>query len=71
MTASFVLKGLDGKQIPSIGEMFPEIFQEQDDLKKQQEDLDYKRAMLYKEQMLDFATAHNKKRHLAKEGEKV
>ena len=49
-----------GKQTPSLYETYPELFQEQQPAAaKIKED---KAWMLYKEQMLDFANSHNKKR---------
>lgn len=64
LTAMFVLQGMNGKPFPTIQEVFPEWFASA--LPEEEED---KRWMLYKEQMLDFAKAHNKKRQIAKEGE--
>lgn len=67
LTASFVCCGLNGKKFPSIQEMFPDMFPQE--IQQIQEDRDYKAMMLYKEQMIDFAKAHNKKRQATKEGE--
>lgn len=65
MVSSFVMNGMNGKSNPSLLELFPDMFQEE--LQKQQEEEDARHWQLYKEQMLDFAAAHNKKR--AKESE--
>lgn len=46
-----------GKQSPSLYETYPELFKEQQPVVKED-----KTWMLYKEQMLDFANSHNKKR---------
>lgn len=56
MIASFIGCSLDGKQIPDINELYPIQFQEE---KPIEED---KSWMIYKEQMIDFAIAHNKQR---------
>lgn len=55
MIASFISCSLAGKQIPDINELYPQ-FQEE---KPIEED---KSWMIYKEQMIDFAIAHNKQR---------
>ena len=65
MVSSFVMNGMNGKSNPSLLELFPDMFQEE--LQKQKEEEDARYWQLYKEQMLDFAAAHNKKR--AKESE--
>lgn len=60
LTANFVGYVLNGKQIPPIQNVFPETFKaaaEQD--KKKREEL---QLALYKEQMIDWAKAHNKQR---------
>ena len=54
MIASFGGCSLAGKQIPDINELYPTQFQEN---KPIEED---KSWMIYKEQMIDFAIAHNK-----------
>lgn len=56
MVATFVGCSLAGKQIPDINELYPTQFQEE---KPIEED---KSWMIYKEQMIDFAIAHNKQR---------
>lgn len=56
MIASFVGCSLAGKQIPDINELYPTQFQEE---KPIEEDMSW---MIYKEQMIDFAIAHNKQR---------
>lgn len=58
MISSFVLLKFDNKPIPKLYECFPDLFQDQ----KKKEEEDMKRIMLYKEQMIDFANYHNKKR---------
>ena len=58
LTACFVGYTFDGKPIPSIQQLFPTVFTEENVEKEQEE----KALALYKEQMLDFAIAHNKKR---------
>ena len=60
MVSSFVMNGMNGKSNPSLLELFPDMFQEE--LQKQKEEEDARYWQLYKEQMLDFAAAHNKKR---------
>lgn len=67
LTANFVGCILNGKPIPPIHQVFPEIYQ--DFIQKEQEEQDYKAMMLYKEQMLDFANYHNKRRQAKKDGE--
>ena len=57
MIASFVGDILNGKKIPSINELYPNQFPKEE--VPVEED---KSWMLYKEQMLDFAAAHNKNR---------
>lgn len=67
LTANFVGCVMNGKPIPPIHQVFPEIYQ--DLVQKEQEEQDYKAMMLYKEQMLDFANYHNKRRQAKKDGE--
>lgn len=55
LIASFVGAMLNGEQIPTISQIYPDQFPEP----KEEEN---KAWMIYKEQMLDFAIAHNKKR---------
>lgn len=61
MVASFVGANLGGKNIPSIGELYPDQFSEP----KEEVDNTW---VIYKERMMDYAIAHNKNRK--KEGEK-
>lgn len=56
LIASFVGAMLNGKEIPTISQIYPDQFP--DTTKKEET----KAWMIYKEQMLDFAIAHNKKR---------
>lgn len=56
MIAGFVGCSLAGKQIPDINELYPTQFQEEKPIE------DDKSWMIYKEQMIDFAIAHNKQR---------
>lgn len=58
--AAFVNLGLNGKPIPSFFELYPNLIEEEP-----QED---KGWILYKEQLIDFANSHNKRRKI-KEGE--
>ena len=59
LTANFVGDVLNGKQIPPIQNVFPETFKVAEQDKKKQEEL---QLALYKEQMIDWAKAHNKQR---------
>ena len=59
LTANFVSYVLNGKQIPPIQNVFPETFKVAEQDKKKQEEL---QLALYKEQMIDWAKAHNKQR---------
>ena len=62
MISQFVNLGLNGKPIPSIGEIYPGLF----NTFKPVED---NRWMLWKERMIDYAHEHNKRRKLQqKEG---
>lgn len=56
LIANFVCRGLNGDKIPSLSELYPEMFAEQ--VKPEEED---KALQLYKEQFLDFANGHNRK----------
>ena len=60
MVAQFVNLGLNGKPIPSYKELFPSEAEED---KKRQEEIEYKKAMLLKEQFMFWAEEHNKQRH--------
>ena len=55
--AQFVNLGLNGKPIPPISELYPGLFNQS--ASKPAED---NRWMLWKEQMIDYANQHNKKR---------
>lgn len=68
LTAMFVLNGLNGKSSPSFNELFPGLLDQPKVDNNRLSAAEYQRAMMYKEQMIDFAIAHNKKRK-AKEGE--
>lgn len=67
MVANFVGFIINGKQIPPIHTVFPETYN--DLAKKEQEEQDYKAMMLYKEQMLDYAMAINKRNKAKRDGE--
>lgn len=56
MVATFVGCSLAGNNIPSINEMYPKEFPQDTPI---EEDMSW---MIYKEQMIDFAIAHNKQR---------
>lgn len=58
LIASFVGAVLNGKEIPTISQIYPDQFPELPEPKEEEN----KAWMIYKEQMLDFAIAHNKKR---------
>lgn len=58
--AQFVNMGLNGKPFPSIGELYPGVFNTQP--------VEDNRWMLWKERMIDYAHEHNKRRHMTKEG---
>lgn len=62
MIAHFVNLGLNGKPIPSIGEIYPGLFN------TTVEPVEDNRWMLWKERMIDYANEHNKRRRLQKEG---
>ena len=59
MVANFVGTMLSGKPIPPIHKVFPEFYI--DENKKAQEEHEMRAAMLYKEQMLDWMSAVNKR----------
>ena len=64
MAASFVGLVMNGNSIPPIYEVLP------DDFGYMKQEADDRALMLYKEQMLDFANRHNKKRAVKnKDGE--
>lgn len=65
LIAGFVGNMLNGNPIPPIHQVFPELYKEQIEL--EQKEQEYKAMMLYKEQMLDWANAVNKKRKKAKQ----
>lgn len=58
LISSFTLLKMNGKPIPKLYDCYPDLFEDQ----KRKEKEDMKSIMLYKEQMLDFANYHNKKR---------
>lgn len=68
LTSIFVLNGFNGKSTPTINEIFPDMFPTVVD---EQAEKDAKALALYKEQMLDFAAAHNKKRNKQRGGERI
>lgn len=70
MVATFVNNGLNGKPIPSLNELYPNLFTDEVADQEEEKRKEALALALYKEQMLDFAAAHNKKRH-AKEGEDI
>ena len=60
LQANFVGFILNGKQIPPIQEIFPEIYQEEielDEKKKEENEI-----ILFKHQMMAWAKAHNEQR---------
>lgn len=57
LVSIFVNLRLNGKEVPTLQETYPEIFGET----KQQQEKEDKSWMIYKEQFLDFARSHNKK----------
>ena len=63
LVANFVGHILNGTPIPPIHQVFPEYYIEENNAARQAQE--YKAAMLYKEQMLDWAYAVNKKRKKA------
>lgn len=67
LTANFVGCVMNGKQIPPIHQVFPEVYEEL--AQKEREEQDYRAMMLYKEQMLDYAMAVNKRNKAKKDGE--
>lgn len=67
LTANFVGCVMNGKQIPPIHQVFPEVYQElAEEERKAQE---YRAMMLYKEQMIDYAMAVNKRNKVTRDGE--
>lgn len=56
LTASFVGSVLSGNEIPTLSEVYPDLFKEE----QKEEEIEDKSWMLYKEQFIDFANAHNK-----------
>ena len=59
MIATFVLQGLNGKNIPKFEELYPDLTQENDNAEQAMQ--------LYKEQFMDFANRHNKLKHGGKQ----
>ena len=57
MIARFIGLSLNGKPFPSMNELFPK-----EDNQQQDSELEYKKAMLTKEMLIDFAHRHNKQR---------
>lgn len=71
LTADFIMTRYAGKQLPSLHEVFPGMDNEVIPKEKNHNGLsecEYNRAMMYKEQMIDFANRRNKR---IKEGEIV
>lgn len=69
MIANFVNLSFNGKKVPKMEALFPNLYTEE---KKDEHNLtkaEYNRAMMIKEQFIDFANRRNRK--LAKEGDKV
>ena len=56
LTASFVSSVFSGNEIPTLSEVYPDLFKEE----QKEEEIEDKSWMLYKEQFIDFANAHNK-----------
>ncbi len=70
LTATFINSSMNGKPIPQMYELFPTLFHPEEDKSDEEiKEQEFKAMMLYKEQMLDFAAAHNKRRNAVKEGE--
>lgn len=61
LTANFIGCVINGKEIPPIHKVFPEFFENEE-----QRERDRLAQMLYKEQMLDWATRVNKKNQAKK-----
>lgn len=59
LNANFIGFVINGKQIPPIYDVFPESFA--DFAQAEREEQEMKAMMLYKEQMIDFANAVNKR----------
>ena len=64
LVANFVGCIINGKTIPPIHQVFPELYTDEIEQERKQ----YMAEMLYKEQMLDWANAVNK-RNRARKGE--
>lgn len=60
LNANFVGFIINGKQIPPIHEIFPEYYEEET-AQKIREEQEYNQMMLYKEQMIDYMNAVNKR----------
>ena len=67
MIAQFVGLQMNGKKIPSMEELFPTMRAEKQ--AAQSEEIEYKKAMLLKEQFMFYANAHNKQRRLKNGGD--
>lgn len=68
LIANFIGFVINGKPIPPIHQVFPELYQEEQ-IKQEKEEREYKAMMLYKEQMLDYANALNKRNKAKRNGE--
>lgn len=67
MIANFVGLTINGKPLPTINELYPSLNEEEKDKDKDTlTKAEYNRAMLYKEQFIDFANRRNKQ--MQKEG---
>lgn len=67
LTSQFTMSAMNGKPIPSIQEVFPTQFQEEQKENGSLSKEDELRMAMYKEQFIDFAMRRNKLLH--KEGE--
>lgn len=62
LTANFINTAMNGGSLPSLSDLYPNIFPKQISDEEIQKERDARAMALYKEQMIDFANAHNKKR---------
>lgn len=60
LTATFVGAMLSGKQIPSIQEIYPSLFDDTEETKKEDDDL--RKMAFLRDQFIDFAERHNQQR---------
>ena len=67
LIALFIGNSFNGQKNPSIEELYPQLFPTEPSTPGMS-DVEYQRMMMYKEQFMDFAEAHNKKHH-TQEGE--